>query len=375
MSDVLPTFRDDFPQPIDGRNDMNMFDSFTGHSPGELPHESKSRSSDWPLKDIAGSLVECAVLAYKPREAVVAKLKGSCEEIVWFESVGRSFDTQAFGCVLEHDLLIAFRGTKELRDFLTDLLVKTSPLHDFSGEAEIKGVEVHEGFRRALEAIWSPDTKEHRESTLQSEETIREFLKEYGTGKRIWLTGHSLGGALATIAAAKIALSEELPFRESVAGLVTIGSPRVFKKPGAAALAGALHEEQICRIFRSMDPVPAVPYRPFKHVSGRRAFVDRRGKLVIGGTSRARTADTIASILRATENAVGSALPGQHRGLGAFVSDHDSEDYLEAVKGWEAGNTMRLRDSIGPITVPLLKLGIPAGAGGGTLVSFVQSFF
>lgn len=53
-------------------------------------------------------------------------------------------------------------------------------------------------------------------------ETIRELYNEAGKDRRVFLAGHSLGGALATIAAANLIFSEDM----NVAGIYTIGSPR-----------------------------------------------------------------------------------------------------------------------------------------------------
>jgi hypothetical protein len=140
----------------------------------------------------------------------------------------------------------------------------------------------------------------------------------------------------------------------------------VLDRQGAERLMESLGRDRIFRIYRSIDPVPTVPplYWGFRHVSGeRRAFVSHEGKLVMGVRKSREWAESSAAFLRAVEDSVGSALPGQHRGYGAFVSDHDSEDYLTAVETYDEHNKLRLRDTLGPIAVPLLKLS-GLGAGG-----------
>jgi pimeloyl-ACP methyl ester carboxylesterase len=62
---------------------------------------------------------------------------------------------------------------------------------------------VHPGFAEALQSVW---------------QTLQKQLVNFGT-KPIWLTGHSLGGAIATL------LAYQLPTR--VAALYTFGSPCV----------------------------------------------------------------------------------------------------------------------------------------------------
>lgn len=66
--------------------------------------------------------------------------------------------------------------------------------------------------------------------------------------QRLWLTGHSLGGALATLAAAHLGAA-------AVQGLHTYGCPRV----GNAAFAGVLPVETHNRFVHRDDWVPALP--------------------------------------------------------------------------------------------------------------------
>jgi triacylglycerol lipase len=316
----------------------------------------------------ARTLVECAVLSYKTEseiEQALATDKATrvVKEFKWFEATGRSFDTQAFACVLENDVVVAFRGTKELRDFLTDAMVVKRPLKDFNGHKNDSAL-VHKGFQRALDAVWSDERSARKTALTKSDEALDTFLRRQDDHhRRLWLTGHSLGAALATIAAARVGLTEGAPFNRRIGALVTIGSPRVLDPRAARRLEDALDRDRIFRIHRSIDPVPAVPYWGFEHVSGRKAFVSNQGALVIGVRKTRRWTERAAAFLLALEDAVGSTLPGRHRGFTKFVSDHASEDYLEAVSKYDTTNTVRVRDSIGPIAVPILKL-----AGGGTVV-------
>ena len=87
----------------------------------------------------------------------------------------------------------------------------------------------------------------------------------------VWFTGHSLGGALATIAAARAG-----DFR----GLYTFGSPRVGNADFAAALASGscyrvVHHDDI--VARLPPPlVPSVPVGVYHHV-GRLVYIDHDG--------------------------------------------------------------------------------------------------
>lgn len=75
----------------------------------------------------------------------------------------------------------------------------------------------------------------------------------------IHVVGHSLGGALANLAAMDLA--------GGVAGvkLYTFGSPRVGMKPFSDALNDRIGASNIRRVYADTDPVPMVPIFPFLH--------------------------------------------------------------------------------------------------------------
>ena len=96
--------------------------------------------------------------------------------------------------------MLAFRGTEptELSDLLADL-------NAIPRGAMTHGL-VHSGFRGEVDKIWDEIVKHHDKGH---------------TGKTFYITGHSLGGAMATIATSRF---EEFT---QVKQLTTFGSPRV----------------------------------------------------------------------------------------------------------------------------------------------------
>lgn len=175
--------------------------------------------------------------------------------------------TEAFAAVraVSGELIIAFRGTEPDRreDLFTDVnavLVRW----DLGGK-------VHNGFLQAFRAI---------------EPAVAAWIKQHGSGPIVF-TGHSLGGALATLAASRWPTSR----------LITFGSPRV----GDAAFVKTLSGTEIQRYVDCWDLVPRLPptlpwlavqsfkvlgrgssplrfWGLYQHTGGRR-YIDRNGTI------------------------------------------------------------------------------------------------
>ncbi|MDP6442228.1 MAG: lipase family protein [Pirellulaceae bacterium] len=145
----------------------------------------------------AQQLAGAAQLAYESSELVAERLGRDDISSVCFDVR----DTQGFVAAGEHAAVLAFRGTESnsLADWVTDadLTLVDGPL----------GGRVHEGFYDALSHVWR---------------TIDDAVAGLATDKPLWITGHSLGGALAVLAAARW-LDADRP----LAGLYTFGQPRV----------------------------------------------------------------------------------------------------------------------------------------------------
>lgn len=142
--------------------------------------------------------------------------------------------------------VLAFRGTNELRDWLVNLsaLPQRWP----------RGGLVHRGFLRALLQVWRP---------------LRQQLRQ--CAGPLFVTGHSLGGALATLAGAML----------KPRAIYTFGAPRV----GDGAFAASLHAP-LYRIENRRDVVPRMPTRgpllQFVH-TGTLCRIGDDGRLTLGG--------------------------------------------------------------------------------------------
>ncbi|MCB1230128.1 MAG: lipase family protein [Verrucomicrobiae bacterium] len=129
--------------------------------------------------------------------------------------------------------VLCFRGTSKLRQWLMNLTAL--PATWTRASETDRGICVHQGFQILFNRVWP---------------LIEPSLVDLG-GPLI-LTGHSLGGAFATLAA--------VAFSGSVTSLVTFGSPRVGNEAFVQQLAGL----PIQRIVNHHDIVPLLPQRDEK---------------------------------------------------------------------------------------------------------------
>ncbi len=132
-------------------------------------------------------------------------------------------------------LVVAFRGTAVGNDAWESYLNITTDLDALRGRQlpEAPGT-VHSGFANGLDALWSaPGTS---------------LAKLLDRKRRYWLTGHSLGGALATLAGPRLG-------EAAVLGTYTFGSPRVGDRTFEAAY-DATHGRRHLRFAASSDVVP-----------------------------------------------------------------------------------------------------------------------
>jgi triacylglycerol lipase len=148
------------------------------------------------------------------------------------------------------NIVVAFRGTEDpttldglkdtlLTDALNLLMVPEGRLGTDFAAAGV-GARFHQGFITALASVWDP---------LLSEVDSR--LKE--SDRLLWITGHSLGGALAL-------LSAWLFMRKmiDVHQVYTFGAPMVGNVKALAAFDKEL-AGKIYRYCNETDPIPMLP--------------------------------------------------------------------------------------------------------------------
>ena len=159
----------------------------------------------------ARALVYAANLAYEPVPANI-----TAKAATWGFDPARVTVIAPASSVLQAVVLggtdkvvLAFRGTRpdQLTDWMADFEIEKVSFSDYFPSPDV-GM-VHEGFCRLLAGSW-PE--------------IQAAVSRYqDNGQPLWITGHSLGGALATLATAAYTFAA----REPVNGLYTFGQPRV----------------------------------------------------------------------------------------------------------------------------------------------------
>jgi hypothetical protein len=228
-------------------------------------------------------LARWSELAYRSKRDVAQELEAQgFEKVVFFDVAGTQGylglhpgmqGNPRFG-------VVAFRGTEnDYSDVLTDITF-------FKGKAADSNLRAHAGFLMALKQVWGTSFRPRWEGTIEVDwkgpEGLGEALEEAEAGfpdLLVFFTGHSLGGALATLAAWWWE-EPEAQYKTSV--LYTFGSPRV----AARALAGYLNEKlPAYRVVNSTDIVPRVPTPVFgfRHV-GELAYFTRAGRLYRPGS-------------------------------------------------------------------------------------------
>ena len=184
----------------------------------EVGAKAYSHVNAWWLAELSRFIYRS--VEYENREKILREV--GLREVAYFEA----FATQAsliesigekgrFG-------ILVFRGSSDLYDWITNLDIKMTR---WSG-----GGEVHEGFVKSLKVVW-PKISQRLRSAAQP----------------VYVVGHSLGGALAVMAALRL--------KEKVKAVYTFGAPRL----GNLEFVKTADGMKIYRVVNHLDVVPTVP--------------------------------------------------------------------------------------------------------------------
>jgi hypothetical protein len=203
---------------------------------------------------------------------------------------------RGFACRTVAGGLIAFAGSESILDWLTDF-------HCIQ-EKYIDAGYVHRGFN----AEWGKVAGQ-----------IFKLFHGLPQGYPIQVTGHSLGGALATLAAHP--LSRDFGFDVT---LVTFGSPRVYDASAAKDLDSLVKKSY--RIQHHDDLVPRVPKLNYRHVGNLTRINDDGKEIRFSGILG--TLERLWEVEKADLNF-------------SALTDHPIRNYLPAIKNWYNRATLK----------------------------------
>ena len=201
--------------------------------------------ADLTLLQRSLAFAEVSMVAYLPADqAAVAAQALGFEASHYIERDG----AQAYLFENRHDRVLACRGTEP--NEWNDIKADANALTDL---AETVG-RVHRGFKREVDDIWPH---------------IEPFLTE-DDDRHLWFTGHSLGGAMAQLAAGRCDLADIPAIPEAV---FTYGSPRVGNQRYVAS-----HKVEHIRWVNNNDIVTKVPpsWLRYRH-RGNRIYITSKG--------------------------------------------------------------------------------------------------
>lgn len=220
--------------------------------PGEVPLTLHSHVTG-PISQLSllrRSLLfgELSMIAYNdPEEAARAVNAVGFTRSQFFDRDG----AQGFFFENDDDAVVVCRGTEphEWNDIKADANAATVLVENAG--------RVHRGFNREVDDLWP---------------LIQAHLQSIPKQKQQWFTGHSLGGAMATICAGRCFLSDACP---NPAELYTYGSPRVGNKRFVNFVKLTHY-----RWVHNNDIVTRVPppWMGYRH-TGVEMYLDRNGNL------------------------------------------------------------------------------------------------
>lgn len=141
---------------------------------------------------------------------------------------------------------VIFRGSESNTDWITNFNFNQAKIYPYAGTSA-SGTEIHEGFVKAYFSV---------------RDEIHRYFKQ-SSRQEVIVTGHSLGGALATICAVDLQYNFTEQFGVQV---YTYGAPRV----GNLGFAESFDDRvpQSYRFIHGMDLIPALPrpWQGYRHV-------------------------------------------------------------------------------------------------------------
>ena len=248
-----------------------------------------------PFPEQAALFAQLSSIAYKD----LAEAEPLFTELGFKATFIEVNDSEAYFLTDADDLVFVCRGTQptEWRDIAADLDARMVDSSTGVGK-------VHRGFKTSVDHVWPK---------------LKEIAVKYGKKRTIWCTGHSLGAAMATLAAYRLQRNADMPNPQA---LFTYGSPRVGNKEYIKGITdtGVLH----FRFVNNTDVVPRVPTWPFHHFGGM-YYMNHYGNL--------RT----LTMQQLTKDVYRGIIQGIKQRSISLVDNHSIDKYVENLARWARG--------------------------------------
>lgn len=196
-----------------------------------------SKDESWP---VTGTLALCSKIAYLDQE----EAKSNFRNLGFRQIEPISVDSMAgYVLTIGNVAVVVFRGTDDFDDWIVNINMTTT---------QTKHGAPHKGFQNAYLTI--------KPKVISA---LRRFKP-----KHVWVTGHSLGGALAVLCAFDLATNENW----DIHGLMTFGQPMVGDKTLATSINQIL-SPKFAHFVNELDIVPRIP-PGFYHCGNLVWFID-----------------------------------------------------------------------------------------------------
>lgn len=279
--------------------------------------------ADWPVAELLASMSEASYEPPVDVDPVFHKLG--------FTQVMAVVDSSMIGYVASTDdvTVVVFRGTDNDVDWIVNLV---------AGTTQTPKGPIHKGFHNAYQPLKPQIVK----------------LVKAADSKHLWITGHSLGGALAVVCAYDLIENEKL----EVDGVITFGQPMV-AKPELAGHLDTMLVGKFAHYVNRNDIVARVPPN-FSHCGSLVWFTDsgvKRSKpkrLAYGATGDElpkanvdepkplsdQEFEQLKNKLRSEKVEVKRSPDGTpiYEGKSTWVQDHGIEFYLDKIRGVAKGS-------------------------------------
>jgi triacylglycerol lipase len=228
------------------------------------------------------------------------------KKLGYFATFISNKDAEAYIVEDESDFIIVCRGTQpnQWSDISADLSIDRVKPHNGGGK-------VHVGFKSYADKLWEP--------------IVTAVVGAKVARKKIWVTGHSLGAAMATLIARRCALEPKL---QTPRALFTYGSPRVGDKTYVEELDKLVPHH---RWVNDGDIVTKVPPPPFYSHCGTMHHIDGNG-IVTPEMEKKKKLKTIIRLVVGFWGGLLSKIMGD-------TKDHSIEVYAQRLAYWSLNST------------------------------------